>query len=193
MPDLFRGDPVPSSAISDPSSAFNTAAWFLRHPQAEVEAIITSAIGTLKGHFKSQRIGAAVRNSRSCTISFKSDYSQGYCFGGRYVARFLNGTRGVDVGFTAHPSATLSSEWGAVARPISVAFGGLDNLNPPADRSNIESIFLRDNKTFQTVLFSKVEHGFAVRTNTTDRQKAFAQEGAYLQAVRWFDYWLKAA
>ena len=105
----------------------------------------------------------------------------------------MNGTRGLDVGFTAHPAGTQPSEWNAVTGPISVAFGGLDTLNPPANRSNIETIFLQGNKTFQTALFSKAEHGFAVRTNTTDREKLFAQEGAYFQAVRWFDYWLRTA
>lgn len=116
---------------------------------------------------------------------------QGYCFGGKYVARYLAAGKGVDVGFTAHPSSTLASEWTAVAGPISIAFGDLDQSNTADNRTNIESIFFNGNKTYQTVLYANAEHGFAVRTNLTDKKKAFAQESAYFQAVRWFDAWVK--
>ncbi len=43
----------------------------------------------------------------------------------------------------------------------------------------------------KTNLYANAEHGFAVRTNLTDKKKAFAQESAYFQAVRWFDAWIK--
>lgn len=117
--------------------------------------------------------------------------SQGYCFGGKYVARFLAEGRGLDAGFTAHPSNTQPAEWEAISGPISIAFGDLDGSSTPENRTNIEAIFKEDNKTYQTTLYANAEHGFAVRTNLTDKRKAFAQEGAYLQAVRWFDTWIK--
>lgn len=174
MPDLFRGDPVPADALSNPNSGFNMTAWRARHPQAQVEEIITSAINSTRGHFGATKLGAV-----------------GYCFGGKYVARFLAEGKGVDAGFTAHPSATTADEWDAISGPISIAFGELDNSNTPDNRTNIESIFSEGNKTFQTALYAQAEHGFAVRTNLTDKRKAFAQESAYLQAVRWFDQWIK--
>lgn len=107
------------------------------------------------------------------------------------MARFLAEGRGVDAGFTAHPSNTLAEEWEAITGPISIAFGDLDRSSTPENRTNIEAIFQSDNKTYQTTLYANAEHGFAVRTNLTDKKKAFAQEGAYLQAVRWFDSWIK--
>ena len=107
------------------------------------------------------------------------------------MARYLAEGRGVDAGFTAHPSATLADEWRAVAGPISIAFGDLDQSSTPDNRTNIEAIFQGGNKTYQTVLYANAEHGFAVRTNLTDKKKAFAQESAYFQAVRWFDAWVK--
>jgi dienelactone hydrolase len=115
----------------------------------------------------------------------------GYCFGGKYVARYLAEGKGVDAGFTAHPSNVQAEEWDAIASPISIAFGDLDESSTPENRSNIESIFFEGNKTYQTVLYANAEHGFAVRTNLTDKKKAFAQESAYFQAVRWFDTWVK--
>lgn len=181
LPDLFRGDPVPADALSDPSSNFNMTAWRARHPQSQVEAIITSALNTTRKHFGATKVGGV-----------------GYCFGGKYIARFLSSSvsssaeEGLNAGFTAHPSNTLPSEWESISptRPISIAFGEFDASNTAANRTEIENIFSRGNKTFQTTLYARAEHGFAVRTNLSDPRLAFAQESAYLQAVRWLDAWL---
>lgn len=189
LPDLFRGDPVPANALSDPDSNFNLTAWRLRHPESEIESIITRTIQTTMDEFgiAPEKIGAV-----------------GYCFGGKYVARFLSSSSSSSsssdnastspafaAGFTAHPSNTLPAEWSAISHPISIAFGALDESSTPENRSNIEKIFVQQNTTFQTNLYADAEHGFAVRTDLTDRKKRFAQESAYLQAVRWLDEWVK--
>jgi dienelactone hydrolase len=129
-------------------------------------------------------------------------------FGGKYVARFLAKGKGLDAGFTAHPSAVEPAEWQGIVNPISIAFGGpflllesptyflanylieLDGSSTPTQRASIEGTFITQNTTFQTSLYSNAEHGFAVRTNLSDIQKAFAQESAYYQAVRFFDAYL---
>lgn len=116
-----------------------------------------------------------------------------HSFGGKYVTRFLTSGRGLDAGFTAHPSGVVATEWEGIASPISIAFGELDGSSTPVQRAAAEGIFQAQNKTFQTSLYSNAEHGFAVRTNLTDPEKKFAQEGAYWQAVRWFDAWVKTA
>lgn len=67
----------------------------------------------------------------------------------------------------------------------------LDGSNNATQRAAAEAIFKAKNATYQTSLYSDAEHGFAVRTNLSDPRKAFAQESAYFQAVRWFDTWLK--
>jgi dienelactone hydrolase len=67
----------------------------------------------------------------------------------------------------------------------------LDASNNASARSAAEATFIKAGKTYQTSLYSGAEHGFAVRTNLTDPRKKFAQEGAYVQAVRWFDTWIK--
>lgn len=48
----------------------------------------------------------------------------GYCWGGKYVPRFLAQGNGIDVGFIAHPSNLEASEIEAIAGPISIAAGG---------------------------------------------------------------------
>lgn len=173
MPDLFRGEPVPADALSDPSSNFSLPDWQQRHPQAEIESILDTTINAVRTTYNASRIG-----------------SVGYCFGGKYVARYLAEGKGIDAGFAAHPSNTQAEEWEAIASPISIAFGDLDESSTPENRTNIEEIFFDGNKTYQTSLYSNAEHGFAVRTDLSVKQKAFAQEGAYFQAVRWLDAWV---
>ncbi|KAM0723281.1 hypothetical protein Q7P37_001482 [Cladosporium fusiforme] len=172
VPDLFRGEPVPADALEDPASNFSLPEWQQRHPQAEIESILDTTINSIRTTYNASNIG-----------------SVGYCFGGRYVARYLAEGKGIDAGFAAHPSNTQAEEWEAIASPISIAFGDLDQSSTPENRTNIEEIFFDGNKTYQTSLYSNAEHGFAVRTNLTDKQKAFAQEGAYFQAIRWLDAW----
>lgn len=40
-------------------------------------------------------------------------------------------------------------------------------------------------------LYSGVEHGFAVRADLSKPDVKFAKEAAFLQAVQWFDEFLK--
>jgi dienelactone hydrolase len=174
VPDLFRGDPVPADALSNPASNYSLPDWQKRHPLADIESVIDTSLDSIRTTYNISKIG-----------------SVGYCFGGKYVARYLAEGKGIDAGFTAHPSNTQPAEWDAIASPISIAFGDLDQSSTPANRSNIETIFFEGNKTYQTSLYSNAEHGFAVRTNLSVPQKAFAQEGAYFQAVRWLDAWVK--
>jgi len=171
-PDLFNNDSIGVNQIGDPS--FNITAWSARHPASGVDAIVNSTISYMRNELGVKKIGAV-----------------GYCFGGKYVARFLADGKGLDAGFTAHPSNVVASEWQGVAGPLSIAFGQLDGSNTPPQRAAAEAIFSANNATFQTSLYAGAEHGFAVRTNLTDPKKAFAQESAYFQAVRWFEAWIK--
>lgn len=49
----------------------------------------------------------------------------GYCLGGKHVARFMTSDKGIDFGFVAHPANLTDEEVQAIARPISVAAGGM--------------------------------------------------------------------
>lgn len=67
----------------------------------------------------------------------------------------------------------------------------LDASNNASARASTEDTLIKGGKTYQTSLYAGAEHGFAVRTNLTDPRKRFAQESAYVQAVRWFDAWIR--
>ena len=45
---------------------------------------------------------------------------------------------------------------------------------------------------YQITLYSDVERGFAVRADLNKPEVKFAKEAAFLQAVQWFDEFLKS-
>jgi hypothetical protein len=44
---------------------------------------------------------------------------------------------------------------------------------------------------YQITLYSSVEHGFAVRGDISKKEVKYAKEAAFVQAVAWFDEYLK--
>lgn len=105
-PDLFKNDAIPADALN-PGSTFNITAWQTRHTVAMADAIVESTINTMRSKLGAKKIGAV-----------------GYCYGGKYVARFLAAGKGLDAGFMAHPSSVELTEWDAVGSPLSIAYGG---------------------------------------------------------------------
>ena len=105
FPDLFAGDAVPVDAMGSPS--WNMTAWRERHPVSAIDEIVTATIEAVNSQFGYEDIGAV-----------------GYCFGGKYVARFLTEDGGLSAGFAAHPSGLTADELDAIAGPMSLAFAG---------------------------------------------------------------------
>jgi len=58
-------------------------------------------------------------------------------------------------------------------------------------RHAAEKIFQKKALPYQISLYGGVSHGFGVRGDMSNKTQKFAKEEAYLQAVRWFDTWLK--
>lgn len=118
FPDLFDGDAVPVNAMG--SSSFNMTAWRERHPVSAIDEIITATIRAVSEDYGFEGIGAV-----------------GYCFGGKYVARFLAEGKGLDAGFTAHPSGLTAEELSRVAYPISIAYAGESSLRSIGAKTRI--------------------------------------------------------
>ena len=53
----------------------------------------------------------------------------GYCLGAKYVCRFMADGKGIDAGYFAHPTAVSTEELTAVAGPLTIAAGGMFELN----------------------------------------------------------------
>lgn len=66
-----------------------------------------------------------------------------------------------------------------------------DKAFSATDRHDAELTLQKLQVPYQISLYGSVSHGFGVRANVSNKREKFAKEEAYLQAVRWFDTWLK--
>ncbi|KAF2734351.1 alpha/beta-hydrolase [Polyplosphaeria fusca] len=170
MPDLFRGESIPVDAIE---KGVNITAFLAKHPTSDVDSIIASTISYMRKDLGMTKIGGT-----------------GYCFGGKYVPRFLAEGKGLDAGFIAHPGFLETSEIMAIAKPITMAAGELDDTFNATARHAAEAILQSKNATYQLNLYSGAPHGFAVRPNLSVPRQKYAKDASYFQAVRWFEAWL---
>ncbi|PGH13602.1 hypothetical protein AJ79_03595 [Helicocarpus griseus UAMH5409] len=170
-PDLLHGDHV-ASPEDYHSGKVDMVDWTSRHGPETVDPIIQSTIDYLRNTVCIQKIAAV-----------------GYCFGGKYVARFLMDGK-IDSGYTAHPSFITEEELAAIQKPLSIVAAEDDTIFPREKRIESESILVKTKQRFQINLISGVQHGFAVRADLSAPGSRFAMEAAFVQAVMWFHYTL---
>ncbi|KUI70694.1 Protein AIM2 [Cytospora mali] len=172
LPDLFYSDTVP---LNRPEG-FQIMEWLKNHMPEHVEPIIDTVLAEMRGPLGCKRIGGV-----------------GYCFGGRYVARYLRpGTEKLDVGYTAHPTMMSPEELAGIKGPLSIAAATKDFVFTTAKRHESEAILAKLDVPYQINLYSHVDHGFSVRCDMSVKEQRIAKEGAFAQAVQWFDSYLKA-
>jgi dienelactone hydrolase len=134
----------------------------------------------------------------------------GYCFGAKYVCRFLSSrsapssssssassssstaSPALDAGFIAHPSFVAAAEVERVAAPLSIAAALHDDIFTADKRRETEDILARlDDVPWQMTLYSHVEHGFATKGDLAGERARWAKERAFAQAVEWLDEFVK--
>jgi dienelactone hydrolase len=102
MPDLFNGDSVP---LNRPEG-FQIMEWVKNHLPPQTEPIIDTVLKEMRETMGCERIGGV-----------------GYCFGGKYVCRYLkNGW--LDAGFVAHPTMVEADELRGIEGALSIAAAG---------------------------------------------------------------------
>ncbi|KAJ5902065.1 hypothetical protein N7495_002593 [Penicillium taxi] len=168
MPDLFKGDSIP---INRPEG-FKLVDWLQNHYPEQTEPIINTVLAEMREKLGCKRIGGV-----------------GYCFGGKYVARYLKGGK-LDAGFTAHPTMMEPTELDGVEGPFSIAAAVRDFVFTTEKRRLAEDILDKKDIPYQINLFSDVEHGFSVRCDLSQPRQKFAKEQAFVQAVSWFKEYL---
>jgi len=175
IPDLFNGDPIP---LNRPEG-FDLMSWLTKgssgsnpHTWEAVDPIVEKSIKYLQEQ------------------GFKKIGSVGYCFGAKYVVRYLPKGKGIDVGYVAHPSFVEEAELAAIDGPLSIAAAETDQIFPAEKRHKSEEILIKTNQPYQINLYSGVVHGFSVRCDLSKKQEKYAKEQAFLQAVQWFDEYL---
>lgn len=65
----------------------------------------------------------------------------GYCFGGKYVCRYLK-TGQLNAGFIAHPTMVEAGELKGIERPLSIAAAGETLLHPSSFLKYIIDMYL---------------------------------------------------
>jgi len=170
---------------------------------ATVDPIIEKVVKYLRDDVGVQRIGGV-----------------GYCFGGKYVVRWLKGNEsGLDAGYVAHPSFVDREEVEGVKGPLSIAAAreyilniltrfmegdcecGIanaalqttetDNIFTTAQRHETEETLGKMSVPWQINVYSDTEHGFAVKGHLGTAKARFAKERAFEQAVGWFGEYLE--
>lgn len=111
VPDLFNGDAIPYEKLE---AGLNLTEWLQVHSPPAIDAIVKSTIEYMRAELGVKSIGGL-----------------GYCFGGKYVPRFLTPSGGIDLGYIAHPSNLNEQEIGGISKAISIAAGSksLPSLN----------------------------------------------------------------
>jgi dienelactone hydrolase len=102
MPDLFHKDPVPIVRSAD----FDMKKWFAGPPShffENTDPLVSATIKEMREKLGVKRLGAV-----------------GYCFGAKYVVRFLKDGL-IDVGYIAHPAMVEVNELEAITGPLSIA------------------------------------------------------------------------
>ena len=99
-------------------------------------------------------------------------------------------------GYCAHPSFVSPEEVQAITAPVSISAAETDQIFPTEKRHETEGILKElcngDLKLpYQISLYGGVAHGFAVKADLRDPRAKVAKESAFLQAVAWFDFFLK--
>jgi len=171
--DLFNGDALGLNRTGD----FDFVSWLAKgssgdnpHTPEAVDPIVLKGIKALRD-LGVKKIGAV-----------------GYCFGAKYVVR--HSKNGIDVGFVGHPSLVEDDELAAITAPLSIAAAQTDSIFPADKRHRSEEILIKTGHPFQMNLYSGVEHGFAVRCNTSVKIEKFSKEQAFFQALTWFEEYL---
>jgi len=170
LPDLFDGDQMDPGDFD--AGKVDISAWLPRHGSDVVDAKVDAVIKHLREDLGVTKIAGA-----------------GYCFGGKYVARFLRDGR-LDTGYAAHPSLLSDGELAAIEKPFFISAAENDYMFTADLRHKAEGILARTGQPWQLNLFGGVSHGYAIRADLSVRQNKFAKEQAFVQALAWFDYTL---
>ncbi|RJE20862.1 Dienelactone hydrolase family protein [Aspergillus sclerotialis] len=170
IPDLFRGDAITHEAME--GGKVDLPSWIQNHQTQQVDPIVEAIIKYVREELGVKKVGAV-----------------GYCFGGKYVCRFMKPGK-VDVGYTAHPSFVTHEELGGINGPLSIAASEIDQIFTTQLRHESEDTLIKTGQPWQINLFSGVSHGFAVRADLSIPHNKFAKEQAFCQAVVWFNQYL---
>ncbi|KAJ4375278.1 hypothetical protein N0V83_002364 [Neocucurbitaria cava] len=166
IPDVFNGNEIPFP----PPATFSLQEYIkTKMPRPPtVDPIYATVIKHLRSELGVQKLGGV-----------------GYCFGGKYVCRWLK-EGGFGEGGLTRGSLRIRVLW------MRRRLGGLGGRFLLLLLRRLTEDILRElSVPYQMCLYSDTEHGFGVKGDLSNAKQKFAKEQAFLQAVQWFDYFIK--
>jgi len=174
-PDLFEGDPAPASFLNDDGTKFDLWGWFPKHGPDHTTPRARAVLNALKEQGIT-KIGAT-----------------GYCYGGRLVFNFAF-EKEIDVAVTSHPSLLNLDDFDKFAEkasaPLLINSCEIDEQFTLEKQAHADVVFAKYAPGYSRPYFPGAEHGFAVRGDLSKPLVKEAKEGAFKNAVEWFNKYL---
>lgn len=169
VPDIIGNDPLDvGKAFGGDGSYFNE--WRSRHTPAITGPIYHEYLSKVKKQLGNVKL-----------------FSIGYCFGASYVVLEAGKQGLLDAAAVAHPSYVTIDTVELIAKPLLISAAQTDKAFPSDLRHATEDILIKNNVAFELNLFSHVQHGFAIKGDTSLEPVRFAKERSFEAAVSWFD------
>ncbi|SJM88848.1 probable protein AIM2 [Zygosaccharomyces bailii] len=173
IPDILFGD-----CIEKLDGSVDIEKWKNRHNKVATKAITDQFMLGLKKEYSPKFIAVV-----------------GYCFGAKYAVQQVHGTHGVaDVCAIAHPSYVEAEELREIGtnKPILISAAEEDSIFSAELRHFTEETLAKLGLRYQLDLFSGVQHGYAVRGDTSDPVIKYAKEKTLLDHIYWFETFSKS-
>lgn len=165
IPDILFGDYVPASGL------VGTIQEYLgRHTVEATEAIAEKSYEWVKSNTKAKFIGTL-----------------GYCFGAKYSVRLIDGKKDVDAASIFHPSFVSMEEVAAIKKPLYIHAAEEDNIYPENLRRDTEDKLKEIGAVYYQTLYCKTTHGFACRSDPSDKYAWAASQKAVVDTLWFFE------
>ncbi|KAI0466776.1 hypothetical protein F4859DRAFT_507213 [Xylaria cf. heliscus] len=152
--DYFRGDPVWKHRTDRHDNAnpdFDYEAWKRKH-MAFADMVVPVWADAVSAQYGRP-------NTKFACV--------GYCFGAPYVCKEL-ARQNVAAGAFAHPAFLKEHHFRMIERPLFLSCSEIDHTFDVSSRRRAIDILQSEKKIYHYQLFSRVEHGFALRGNQDD-------------------------
>ncbi|KAJ7773661.1 Alpha/Beta hydrolase protein [Mycena maculata] len=162
--DYFLGDPVHIHT----EEGFDRSAWFEK-ARKQADEVLPKWLEEVRKLY-----GA---DSKYCAV--------GYCFGAPYVME-LGATDDIVAGAFAHPAALNEDHFKKLKQPLLLSCAETDFTFSLEFRRRAEDILVENKAQYQIQVFSRVQHGFAVRGDPEVPDARWAKEESARGIIGWF-------
>ncbi|KAI0313050.1 Alpha/Beta hydrolase protein [Amylostereum chailletii] len=174
MPDLFDGDPVPVNAFEPGGPPFDRERFHAAHSFPITTERVRAVLEALPAQGIT-RVGAT-----------------GYCYGARLVFDFAFLGK-IDAAVVTHPSALEVADlekYASTTTPLLINSCDVDKPFPKEKQEAADELLKDFKPGYKRAHWAGCTHGFAVRGDMNIPEVKAGKEGAFKEAVDWFNTYL---